>query len=189
MAHVILAANYAPGTAADGAAVETDLTAIVTELNGGLDSTNLENSAVTTAKINNAAVDSNKLGTAAVRNTHVDYTSANSGALVDRAGPNYAGANGRRRARISKTFTRSGSDETITVTFATDCVDGNPAFTAAPTLDGMPVLVYNSTTPGELPTQMWVLAITSTQCTVRCEYAGAPTADAAIMQFSVTGTV
>ncbi len=131
---------------ADAADVNANDTATRNVVNGGLNDTdNIAAGGVTSTGLAANAVTHTKLAAAAVRDAAMEYTSANSGALVARVGPNYAGASGGRLAMVSKTFARvAGATQAgIVFTFATDCVDGNPNFSAAPTLSGTPVEVLS----------------------------------------------
>lgn len=124
--------------------VNSNFTKITDVINGSIDSTNLADGAVTTAKLGTAAVDANKLGTAAVRDSHIEYTSANSGVLVPRV-TGYLGANGGTLAIVSYTFTRDGTDfEELTIGLTTNANFSPataPVFTAAPTPAGAPCIV------------------------------------------------
>jgi len=100
-------------------------------------------------------------------------------------------ASGVRRALglVAKTFTQgSANSETVTVTFATDCVE-DPNFNSAPYPLGQPVLLRNDTTVNDFPDRCWFLTMTSTGCTVRINYdAGSPNSSVT-MYFGVVGEV
>jgi len=136
--------TFTAGTTATASEVNTNFTKITDELNGSIEAANIADGAVSTAKIANSAVDANKVGAAAIRETHVDYTSANSGVKVPRV-PGYLGANGGTLAVVSHTFTRDGTDfEELTIGLTTDANFSPataPTFTAAPTPAGAPCIV------------------------------------------------
>jgi hypothetical protein len=181
----ITAGAYDPGDNAAGPTVEADLQTIVDEFNGGVETANLADNAVTTDKLATGAVTNPKLGSAAVREANVDYSQDNSGALLWRCGVDYVGADGGRIARVNKSYTWTGSPEQVVVTFATDCEDGDPAFTAAPTLLGAPV-VKGAAAVDALIT-CYISAITTTTATLECTYGGSV---AAInIQFGVAGPI
>ena len=134
-------AVYTAGEYAIGSAVKADIDAIITEMNGSIDSDNIAAAAVGTAAIANDAVDANKIKDGDVAETHMEYTSAG-GVKMWRCGPNFVGSSeGGRMARVSKSVTWDGTGtNSVTFTYATDCADGNPAFTDLPTLLGLPVV-------------------------------------------------
>jgi hypothetical protein len=135
--------DYKAGNFALGKYVEDDLTVIVNEFNGNIDSTNIADSQVTTAKIFNGSVDSNSLAPNAVVETKVDYTDdvGNSGVNAWICGPDYSGAQGHRIVRIKKAFTLDGtSPDSVIIFFSQYGVDGYPYFSSVPSLLGEPIL-------------------------------------------------
>lgn len=145
MAVPVKTGDYAAGAYAIGSGVEGDVDAIIAEMDGSIDADNLATNAVSTVKILNDAVDANKIKDGDVRETHIDYDEDTSGMLVIRAGPNYVDAgnsrSGRRLAFVSKSVTWDGTGtNSVTFTYASDCVDGDPAFAAVPNLAGIPVV-------------------------------------------------
>ena len=134
-------AVYTAGEYAIGSAVEADIDAIITEMNGSIDADNLAAGAVGTSAIANDAVDANKIKDGVVAETHMEYTYTG-GVKMWRCGPNFVGSSeGGRMARVSKSVTWDGTGtNSVTFTYATDCADGNPAFTDLPTLLGLPVV-------------------------------------------------
>jgi len=187
---------YDAGDNAVGATVEADLQTIVSEFNGSIDAANLNTNSVTTVKISNSAVDSNKLAAAAVRQTHVDFTSGNSGLEVWQTGPTHVGSSGGRIARVRKTdvvYDGTASPQTITFTFATDCVDGNPAFSAPPTLLGPPIVTASSAaTADDMVLYAYVTNLTAALVTMEVYYDIGATGNLATtvtMEFGVAGAI
>ncbi len=177
---------YDAGVDAAGPTVKADLTTIVTEINGLLDGTNIADNSITGDKLTSDAVTHNEISPNAVREAHVDYSQDNSGVLVWRCGANYVGSNGGRIARVNKSKTWTGSPEQVVVTFATDCEDGNPGFSEAPTLLGAPV-VSGGAAAVDAITSCYISAITATTVTLECTY-GASVA-AINIQFGVAGKI
>lgn len=138
-------AGYAEGKPAVGPTVRLDLEALQTELDGNIDRNNLKDGEVITAKIAAAAVDSTKLATNSVREDHAFFGETGAGMLVPRLGPSYNSEGNTnscpRLVMVSKEVTWDGTTpDTVVFTYANDCVDGNPAFTAVPHLLGAPVV-------------------------------------------------
>jgi len=173
--------------------IETDLDAVFDEFNGSIEAVNIASNAVTTTKINALAVTSGKLAALSVVDAKIDYTEANSGALVARiAGyPGGVGSKGGKIAFVSKSHTTAGTaTEEITITFASDCPQGDPSFLSptTPILMGMPVFIRNTTTDNDMPTQAYFKTLTDTGGTLRVVYPGAPPAAVAVtIQFAVWG--
>jgi len=197
MGTVTLTGDYVAGNYAvseGDPSLKNDLDLIVAELNGNVEAVNISNGAITTTKLADDSVDSAKLKDDAVLETHMDYTLASSGVLAVQCGPSYTGASGLRIARVSKDVTYDGtaSPQTVTFTFATDCVDGNPAFSAAPTLLGPPVVVDStSASINDSITHVYVTSLTSSLVTMDVYYvnAGGNLATTVTMQFGVAGPV
>lgn len=182
-------------TPAAGEAADVDLTmaefdALGNILNGNIETANIKDLNVTTAKLQASAVDSTKLANGAVRETHMDYSSANSGVEVWRTGPTHVGTAGGRIARVRKTgvtFTGDGPDS-VTFTFATDCVDGDPAFSAAPVMMGQPIVTASDDpTEADAITHARVTTLDMTQAIIEIGH-GYSTADVTI-EFCVAGAV
>jgi len=138
---------YDAGAYADGDTVKDDLTAIVAEVNGSIDTINIADAAITTEKLGASSVTTGKVAANAVREAHVNYKKDDSGVLVWRSGPDYVGANGGRIARIQKTiaFTATENEEPFTINLndaTTDCLDGNPGFSdvSQPIMMGSPIV-------------------------------------------------
>ena len=110
--------------------VNENFDAVETTINGLLDDTNIAAGAdIDAAKLLNASILNAKLADTSISDAKMDYTSAK----VLRMGPNISG-NGLRMARGGKAFTNTNPaiGVSVTITFATDSDDGNPAFSATP---------------------------------------------------------
>jgi hypothetical protein len=138
----VITGTYTAGQNAVGTDVQTDLQDIIDELDQNIDSTNLAANAVTTSAIQNDAVTAAKINDGDVRETHMDYSEATDGAKVVIYGPNMvSSSNGMRIARVSKSVTWGGTGtNSVTFTYASDCTDGDPSFSATPVLLGLPVV-------------------------------------------------
>lgn len=174
--------DYDAGDPAQGPQTYTDISVIALEFNGSIDDANLADDAVVTAKIANDAVDANKLASTAVQQSHVDYTSANSGVLAAQVGPDYAGAGGGRLCHCLKTENRTGTVAVhqLVIVFATHGIDGNPAFSTTPTW--ISAVQVGPTSVDELLSQR-VSALSQTGCTIELTFAS--TDDTASMEFYV----
>jgi hypothetical protein len=183
--------TFPDGSTASGTQVIANLDAIVDVVNGAIDNTNITNASITgSTKLVDATVTAAKLAPGAVIESKADYASANAGILAHRAGPNYAGAGGRRTAWVSKGITPTGSatEEEFTFTFSADCVDGNPAFTSAPQI-GPPSFIRNTTSYGEMVAQSHWKTVTTTQAVLRVVYNTAAAATIMTVQFQVSGPI
>lgn len=184
-------AGYAEGKPAVGPTVRSDLEAIQAEMDRNIDRDNLKDGEVITVKLAAAAVDSTKLGTNSVYEDHVFFGSSGGGLLCPRVGPNYNDEGGvssaPRIAMVSKEVTWDGtSEDTVVFTYAADCVDGNPAFTAIPHLMGAPIVVTASGTINQITT--WECTQTSAaSITFDFEYGGGT--GTVIIEFGVMGAM
>jgi len=180
-------AVYTAGEYAIGSAVEADIDAIITEMNGSIDATNLAALAVGTAAIANDAVDKNKIKDGDVAETHMEYTST-SGVKLWRCGPNFIGSGeGGRVARVSKSVEWDGtSPDTVTFTYATDCIDGDPGFTAVPSFLGAPLVVSVHAATSQILTHRVTV---STNLLVTFEFTYTSGTDTVTIQFGVAGPV
>jgi hypothetical protein len=176
-----------PGDVANWTSLKADIDDIVGEINGSLDADNLAANAVESAKIAANAVTSAKIAAANILEAAINWTSAGSGVEAWRTGPNYVGANGGRIARVQKSITTAAAtEESFTVTFASDCVDGDPAFSAAPTLLGAPSFRKDTDDETLVPDQVWIKTISSTTCVFRILRADA-TAQTLVVEFGLAG--
>lgn len=178
-----------PGEAANINALESDINALYTLVNGYLDKDNIAANAIEASQIAADAVVAAKIADANILEAAIQWASASAGVEAWRTGPNYVGANGGRIARISIATTTAVSvtTETFAVTFATACEDGDPAFSATPIAMGMPVFI-SAGADDNMPTQTYFTAMASTSCTVRVVYAASSaTGVAATVDFCVAG--
>ena len=185
--------NYVGGDNAVGETVWADLTELSDVLTGNVGAGNIATNGVATAHITNSAVDNTKIKANAVRESHVLFGSSG-GVLAARTGPNYVGGGSPRLARVSKTYTTTGAaTEEVTVTFASDCADGDPAFTSAPTLLGQPTLQNNEDTADQYDADMidycYILEKDNLECTIKVVYlgGGAAAAVSVTMEFGLLG--
>jgi hypothetical protein len=179
--------NYDPGVNAVGGIVRADLEAIVKELDGSLDTTNLAANSVDTSQLAADAVESAKIADANVLEAHISYASS-TGVLVARTGPNYAGGGSPRIAVVSKELTWAGSSpESVTFTYASDCAYGDPAFVSTPHLMGAPVI--SSTSPGSTSqiTQWVVTASSSTAISI--DFTTGDGSETVTIEFAVIGAI
>jgi len=131
--------SFPDGTVASGTQVMANFDAVKNVVNGGISADNLAAGAVTNPKIASSAVDTGQLAAGAVTEAKMDYTSAGSGVKVAQVGPDYGGASGIRLARAILTCTIAGATTTLQsfeLEWATDCLDGDPAFTSVPVILG-----------------------------------------------------
>lgn len=181
---------YDSDTYADGSTVKADIEAIVAEFNGSVDTINIANAAVTSAKLAANSVTTAKIGANAVRDAHMNYSQDDSGALVWRNGPTHVGSSGGRIARVKKPGVdfSAGDPLNVTFTFATDCEDGNPAFTAAPTLLGSPVVTASdNATAADVILGSRVTTLDNTQAIISIDHNGS--AATVTIEFGVAGEV
>jgi len=101
---------------------------------------------------------------------NITYVTANDGLRVWRAGPNAGGTNGFRFAVVSQSVVMAGAaaSGTQVVTFSTAAVNGNPAFSAAPTVFGISIQSNTNQPDPDIPL-VWARTdeITATQLTLR----------------------
>jgi len=180
--------DFQPNTIAASGQVDANNAAIVAVVNGGLDDTNLANNGITAStKIKDGTIDAACMGTGVVRQAQIDYTAASLGPLVAQTGPNYVGANGARLAWVSKSITPTVvTEEDYTFTFASDCISGDPAFTATPAV-GCPTFIRNTDVEAEMPDAWWFKSVTSTTAVLRIKYYTTAAATAMTVQFPVYG--
>lgn len=104
-------------------------TIIYNEFNGNIDNSNIKAGAnIDAAKLLDASITSAKLLSSSITDGKLDYTNIQ----VLRVGPTFSGGNGKRVAVGGKAFTLSAGSVSVTITFSSDSLNGNPAFTAAP---------------------------------------------------------
>lgn len=137
--------------------------------NGGLDSFNYGASAIESTHISRSQVVSQhlasgtdapvvkgKIASEAVLHAYLNFASSDAGVQVVRAG-SATGTSGVQVARVSKTFNVAiagglVSQEVFPFSWATDAADGNPSFSTAPVVLGMPTIKwetsYGSATAG-----------------------------------------
>lgn len=182
--------DYTAGAYAVGSDVETDIDAIIAEMDGSIDSDNLATNAVTAIKIAADAVDANKIKDGDVRETHMDYDEDTAGAIVIRGGPDYAdkgnSRSGRRLAFVSKSVTWDGTPKTVTFTYASDCVDGDPSFAAVPNLAGAPIVASVEDAGAQILTH-YVTVSTTELITMVLTYTD--DTDTVQIEFAVSGPV
>ncbi len=97
----------------------------------------------------------------------IDYTEANDGLLVWGAGPAYGGSAGRHIAVSVETVDFSTNTAgSFTVTFATDCIDGDPSFSSGPLLMSYGINSEETAEIGYAGLRFWMLSSSSTTATV-----------------------
>ena len=133
--------TFASGSTAVASQVNQNFTDVKNVVGGHIDDDNISPAGITgSTKLKDGTVTAAKLASEAVIESKADYAYANSGLLVVRAGPSYWGDGGVRMARVVRNITIAGATTTLQsyqITFASDCPDGDPAFTAAPTIFGV----------------------------------------------------
>lgn len=221
MAVITIPNVFAGGGAAVATEVNANFTAITAQVNGNLDSTNIgagaivnsliaanaitntkisnnavtetkiSDGSITTAKIFAGAVTNTKIGAGAVRQASMDYSNANSGALVWQAGPSYQ-TNGVRLARISNVITFSTASGTNLQQFAIDmtntdnCPDGLPAFASTPM--GV-VSLRDPSVATDLPTFYCIATINTNYMYVNVYFAAAHASHTAELHGIVMGAI
>ena len=184
---------YDASDPAVGATVESDLAAIVAEVNGNIEAVNIKAGTITSTEMAASSVGATNIANNAVRQAHADYTSGNNGLEVWQTGPTHVGASGGRIARVRKSVIYNGTTpQAVTFTYATDCIDGNPAFSATPCLTGPPVVVSGSTGVNACITRCRATATSSTAITIEIHYdagASGTMTDTVVMEFCVAGPI
>jgi len=109
-----------------------------------------------------------QLATDSVRDAAIDYTSSD-GLLVWGSGPLGGGTNGRIVAVSTEVSLDLSTNATgsFTQTFATDCIDGNPAFSAAPRLISYGMSTEETGSIAYAGFRIWASAVSSTVATIR----------------------
>ena len=87
---------------------------------------------------------------------------------------------------MSKTVTWDGTPKTVTFTYADDCVDGDPAFTAVPTLLGAPIVASVEDAGAQILTHYVTV---STNLLITMELAYTDGTDTVQIEFGVAGPV
>ena len=125
---------------------------ITDQVNGGLDTANyatsgflsqhFKHNAIVSQHFSNNAILSAKISDSAVLEANMNYESASDGVRLVRIGK--AGLK-RARYQVSKELTGGGAQhsETLRVSFS-GAEDGNPAFTATPTVAAQPIYETNT---------------------------------------------
>ncbi len=110
-----------------------------------------------------------QLATDSVRDAAINYTSAGEGLLVWGSGPLGGGTNGRRVVVSTKLSLDLSTNVTgsFTQTFATDCIDGNPAFSATPRLISYGMSTEETGSIAYAGLRFWASARSSTVATMR----------------------
>lgn len=165
--------NGVQGEGADIDALEVDIDAIYTLVNGNLDKDNIAANAIEVSELAASAVTASKIAADSILEAAMDYTSGSNGVEVWRTGPNYVGTDGGRIARVKKTGVdlSTGSPKSVTFIYATDCSDGDPDFSDAPAFSGTPmVTASDDATAADAIFAARVTASTYAQCTIEIQY-------------------
>lgn len=183
--------GFSGGEKAFGSQVLDDLKAIRDVVNGQLDDANMAAAGLTLNTVGKSgSVGSSLIGSAAINETHINFDQSAGGVIIPRLGPTAKSA-AQRIAIVSKsvTITSSAGIQGVGVTFASDCIGGNPGFTGTPVLLGSPVLVGVVSSSSEYPDKIWVTSLTSTGCTANLYFSVAPIGNTMTLQFGVIGDV
>lgn len=118
--------SFTSGTTAVASQVNSNFTTLYNEFNGNIDDNNIKAGAnINGSKLLASSITTAKLADTSITEAKMDYTSVK----VMRTG-----IAGRKFACGGKAFTLVAGTITVTVTFATDSDDGNPAFGVTPRL-------------------------------------------------------
>jgi len=185
-------AGYDAGKPAVGPTVRSDLEAIQTEMDGNIDGDNIKDGVVINAKLGAGSVTTDKIASNGIREANVLFGETGSGVLAPRIGPNYNSEGGTnsapRLAMVSKEVTWGGTTpDSVTFTYATDCIDGDPGFSALPHLLGEPVVASVEVQDAVFTTYR-VTASSASAITMEFAYGGASTATVQI-EFGVMGAM
>jgi hypothetical protein len=134
--------------------------------------------AVTNTKLGDGSATAAKLGAASVRDAKIEYTRDSDGVKLLRTGPGIAqmGTEGLRLARCMNVVTTGKTGATtVTITFASAALDGDPAFSADPEPVGW-VYKVQSAVATDYPTFGYIYSDTATEIVFKLIFSATPTA-------------